>query len=255
MARVGGIAPLRRGISAHDRSDRRDRVRFLPDSSTAPRLRPPERPRESSPAPPRFAVVRTTICREQSAMDRPPRSVISGRDCVPVCVGAGGRWSGRWSGCGAGRNPPAARGSLCPARGLGPGRIRVNPGNSRWHRLCIVPAGRREPPTNRYRLRPRWTSKGERSCASSSPRPRQSWSASGWPPSSSHRHPLRPARSQGKAKGKDEAKKKGGREPGGELRKAYDLLRRLRADEAPRAAPRSGSATGPIARPGSTATG
>ena len=34
-----------------------------------------------------------------------------------------------------------------------------------------------------------------------------------------------------KAKGKDAAKKKGGREPGAELSKAYDLLRRLRADE------------------------
>jgi hypothetical protein len=35
-----------------------------------------------------------------------------------------------------------------------------------------------------------------------------------------------------KAKGKGVGKKKGDREPGGELRKAYDLLRRLRADEA-----------------------
>jgi hypothetical protein len=34
-----------------------------------------------------------------------------------------------------------------------------------------------------------------------------------------------------KAKGKGEAKKKGEREPGGALRKSYDLLRRLRADE------------------------
>ena len=34
-----------------------------------------------------------------------------------------------------------------------------------------------------------------------------------------------------KAKGKAEGKKKGGREIGGELRKAYDLLRRLRADD------------------------
>jgi hypothetical protein len=34
-----------------------------------------------------------------------------------------------------------------------------------------------------------------------------------------------------KAKGKGEGKKKGAEEPGGELRKAYDLLRRLRADE------------------------
>lgn len=34
-----------------------------------------------------------------------------------------------------------------------------------------------------------------------------------------------------KAKGKGGAKKKAEREPGGELRKAYDLLRRLRADE------------------------
>jgi hypothetical protein len=33
-----------------------------------------------------------------------------------------------------------------------------------------------------------------------------------------------------KAKGKGERKKKGGREPGGEFRNAYDLLRRLRAD-------------------------
>jgi hypothetical protein len=35
-----------------------------------------------------------------------------------------------------------------------------------------------------------------------------------------------------KVKGKGAPKKKGEREPGGELRKAYDLLRRLRADEA-----------------------
>ncbi len=34
-----------------------------------------------------------------------------------------------------------------------------------------------------------------------------------------------------KVKGKEKAKKKGDREPGGDLRKAYDLLRRLRADE------------------------
>ncbi len=34
-----------------------------------------------------------------------------------------------------------------------------------------------------------------------------------------------------KVKGKEKAKKKGEREPGGNLRKAYDLLRRLRADE------------------------
>jgi hypothetical protein len=34
-----------------------------------------------------------------------------------------------------------------------------------------------------------------------------------------------------KAKGKGGAKKKGAREPGGELRKAYELLRRLRVDE------------------------
>ncbi len=34
-----------------------------------------------------------------------------------------------------------------------------------------------------------------------------------------------------KAKGKGEGKKKGVHEPGGELRKAYDLLRRLRADD------------------------
>jgi hypothetical protein len=34
-----------------------------------------------------------------------------------------------------------------------------------------------------------------------------------------------------KAKGKAEGKKKGAAEPGGDLRKAYDLLRRLRADE------------------------
>ncbi len=34
-----------------------------------------------------------------------------------------------------------------------------------------------------------------------------------------------------KAKGKGTAKKKGEREPGGDLRKAYDLLRRLRADD------------------------
>jgi hypothetical protein len=34
-----------------------------------------------------------------------------------------------------------------------------------------------------------------------------------------------------KAKGKGAGKKKGEREPGGELRKAYDLLRRLRADD------------------------
>ena len=34
-----------------------------------------------------------------------------------------------------------------------------------------------------------------------------------------------------KAKGKGEAKKKGERGPGGDLRKAYDLLRRLRADD------------------------
>jgi hypothetical protein len=36
---------------------------------------------------------------------------------------------------------------------------------------------------------------------------------------------------QPKAKGKGEGKKKGAREPGGELRKAYDMLRRLRADD------------------------
>jgi hypothetical protein len=34
-----------------------------------------------------------------------------------------------------------------------------------------------------------------------------------------------------KAKGKGDGKKKGGPEPGGELRKSYDLLRRLRADD------------------------
>jgi hypothetical protein len=40
-----------------------------------------------------------------------------------------------------------------------------------------------------------------------------------------------PPRPKAKVKGKADAKKKGGREPGGELSKAYDLLRRLRADE------------------------
>ena len=46
--------------------------------------------------------------------------------------------------------------------------------------------------------------------------------------------PAQPPRDRGpipKAKGKEKAKKKGEREPGGDLRKAYDLLRRLRADE------------------------
>jgi hypothetical protein len=40
-----------------------------------------------------------------------------------------------------------------------------------------------------------------------------------------------------KAKGKGAGKKKGEREPGGELRKAYDLLRRLRADDGVAARP------------------
>lgn len=38
------------------------------------------------------------------------------------------------------------------------------------------------------------------------------------------------AKAKGK-KGDEKAKKKGEREPGGDLRKAYNLLRRLRADE------------------------
>ncbi len=40
-----------------------------------------------------------------------------------------------------------------------------------------------------------------------------------------------PPKAKIKAKGKGDPKKKGEREPGGELSKAYDLLRRLRADE------------------------
>ena len=40
-----------------------------------------------------------------------------------------------------------------------------------------------------------------------------------------------PPKAKVKAKGKGEAKKKGEREPGGALGKAYDLLRRLRADD------------------------
>jgi hypothetical protein len=43
--------------------------------------------------------------------------------------------------------------------------------------------------------------------------------------------PYGPPVAKAKAKGKGEGKKKAGRGPGGELRKAYDLLRRLRADE------------------------
>ncbi len=40
-----------------------------------------------------------------------------------------------------------------------------------------------------------------------------------------------PPKAKVKAKGKGEPKKKGAREPGAELSKAYDLLRRLRADD------------------------
>ena len=70
------------------------------------------------------------------------------------------------------------------------------------------------------------------------------------PPGATARRRPRP-----KAKGKGEAKKKGEPGPKGDLRKAYDLLRRLRAaDGRPRAVPRSGSATGPSARRSITAT-
>ena len=53
--------------------------------------------------------------------------------------------------------------------------------------------------------------------------------AAGWlPPAAARRDGMPPPP---KAKGKGEGKKKGEREPGGDLRKAYDLLRRLRADD------------------------
>ena len=58
-----------------------------------------------------------------------------------------------------------------------------------------------------------------------------------------------------KAKGKGAGKKKGEREPGGELRKAYDLLRRPAPTTVSPGAARSGCATGPIKPRRSIVTG
>ena len=56
--------------------------------------------------------------------------------------------------------------------------------------------------------------------------------------------------SKAKEKGKEAAKKKAEAGPAGDLTKAYDLLRRLRAATAPRVGPKSGFATGPSVPPG-----